>query len=111
MASDQIRADMVETTEFPHLVQKYEVQGVPHTVINDFYGFVGPLSELETSYEILRAIGKEAPPIKVSEEQVEGVPYPHGHHHHEHEHAPEKPKSQKKKKASGKKAGKKSKKK
>lgn len=32
---DKVKADMVETTEFPHLSQKYEVQGVPRTVINE----------------------------------------------------------------------------
>ena len=30
-----VRADMVEATEFPHLVQKYNVFGVPKTVVND----------------------------------------------------------------------------
>jgi glutaredoxin-like protein len=33
--SDRVRADMIEITEFPHLVQKYQVQGVPKTVINE----------------------------------------------------------------------------
>ncbi|MBN2304000.1 MAG: thioredoxin family protein [Anaerolineae bacterium] len=34
-ASDKVTADMVEVTEFPHLGQKYNVMGVPRTVIND----------------------------------------------------------------------------
>ncbi len=33
-ASDKVKADMVEVTEFPHLGQKYSVMGVPRTVIN-----------------------------------------------------------------------------
>ena len=33
--SKHIRADMVEATEFPHLANKYNVSGVPHTVIGD----------------------------------------------------------------------------
>lgn len=33
--SDMVKADMVETSEFPHLTQKYSVQGVPRTVINE----------------------------------------------------------------------------
>lgn len=33
--SPKVRADMVESTEFPHLVNKYHVQGVPRTVINE----------------------------------------------------------------------------
>ncbi|MBN1679314.1 MAG: thioredoxin family protein [Anaerolineae bacterium] len=35
MASDMVQADMVEVTEFPHLGQKYDVMGVPRTVINE----------------------------------------------------------------------------
>jgi glutaredoxin-like protein len=35
MASDKVKADMVEATEFPHLSQKYNVMGVPRTVINE----------------------------------------------------------------------------
>jgi glutaredoxin-like protein len=33
--SDRVKADMVEATEFPHLSQKYQVMGVPKTVINE----------------------------------------------------------------------------
>ncbi|MBW1692289.1 MAG: glutaredoxin, partial [Deltaproteobacteria bacterium] len=29
MASEQITADMVEGSEFPYLINKYNVQGVP----------------------------------------------------------------------------------
>jgi glutaredoxin-like protein len=35
LASDKVTADMVEVTEFPHLGQRYNVMGVPRTVIND----------------------------------------------------------------------------
>ncbi|NLE46725.1 MAG: glutaredoxin [Chloroflexi bacterium] len=34
LASPRVSAAMVEATEFPHLAQKYEVMGVPRTVIN-----------------------------------------------------------------------------
>ena len=33
--SKNVTADMIELTEFPHLAQKYAVQGVPRTVINE----------------------------------------------------------------------------
>ena len=33
--SDKVKADMVEISEFPHLAQKYNVQGVPRTLINE----------------------------------------------------------------------------
>lgn len=35
MASDLVTADMVEATEFPELSMKYQVMGVPRTVINE----------------------------------------------------------------------------
>jgi len=35
IASDMVRADGIEVIEFPHLGQKYQVQGVPRTVINE----------------------------------------------------------------------------
>lgn len=35
MESDRVVGDMVEATEFPHLSQKYQVMGVPRTVINE----------------------------------------------------------------------------
>ncbi len=34
-ASAKVRADMVEANEFPHLSMKYNVMGVPRTVINE----------------------------------------------------------------------------
>jgi glutaredoxin-like protein len=35
IASPMVRADMVEAQEFPHLATKYQVMGVPRTVINE----------------------------------------------------------------------------
>ena len=35
LESDLVTADMVEATEFPHLSNKYNVMGVPRTVINE----------------------------------------------------------------------------
>ena len=35
VACDQVRADMVEVVEFPHLATKYQVMGVPRTVIDE----------------------------------------------------------------------------
>ena len=35
METDKVHASMVEATEFPHLANKYQVSGVPHTVIGD----------------------------------------------------------------------------
>lgn len=35
VASPMVRADMIEAQEFPHLITKYQVMGVPRTVINE----------------------------------------------------------------------------
>lgn len=35
LENDNIKADMVEAIEFPHLAQRYRVMGVPRTVINE----------------------------------------------------------------------------
>jgi glutaredoxin-like protein len=43
--SDMIRADVIDTTEFPQLAQKYGVMGVPKVVINEKVEFVGALNE------------------------------------------------------------------
>lgn len=45
MASDMVTADMVEATEFPHLANKYQVQGVPRTVINESIHVEGAVPE------------------------------------------------------------------
>lgn len=43
--SPHVVADMVEITEFPHLAQKYSVQGVPRTTINEKWFVEGAAPE------------------------------------------------------------------
>jgi predicted DsbA family dithiol-disulfide isomerase len=43
--SDLISADMVEVTEFPYLAQKYQVMGVPRTVIDETIHIEGAVPE------------------------------------------------------------------
>ena len=45
MASDLVRAETVEATEFPHLVTRYQVYGVPLTVINEVLHIEGAVPE------------------------------------------------------------------
>ena len=45
MESDWIRADMVEATEFSHLANKYQVYGVPRTIINETIQVEGAVPE------------------------------------------------------------------
>jgi predicted DsbA family dithiol-disulfide isomerase len=46
---------MVEAIEFPHLAHKYDVSGVPKTVINETVQFVGAVTEAEFITQILNA--------------------------------------------------------
>lgn len=46
MESDLIHSDMVEAIEFPHLSNKYHVQGVPRTVINETVHMEGAAPEM-----------------------------------------------------------------
>jgi predicted DsbA family dithiol-disulfide isomerase len=43
--SDLIKADMVEVIEFPHLATKYQVMGVPRTVMNETVHVEGAVPE------------------------------------------------------------------
>ncbi len=43
--SDLVAAHMVESTEFPHLAQRYGVMGVPKTVFNDLHAIDGAVPE------------------------------------------------------------------
>jgi glutaredoxin-like protein len=56
VASPMVRADMVEATEFPQLAIKYQVMGVPRTVINETVHIEGAAPEpmvLEKLQEVL----------------------------------------------------------
>ncbi len=55
LASDQITAEAIEAAEFPDLVQKYRVQGVPKTVINETIEFVGAVPEKQALQHVLKA--------------------------------------------------------
>jgi hypothetical protein len=43
--SPLVIADMVEATEFPHLAIKYQLMGVPKTVINEELHIEGAIPE------------------------------------------------------------------
>lgn len=55
-----ITADMIEATEFPHLVHKYHIFGVPKTVINETISFEGAVPEHVFLQNVLKAIHPEA---------------------------------------------------
>jgi glutaredoxin-like protein len=57
MESEQIRADMVEAIEFPHLSNKYGVYGVPRTVINESVHQEGAVPEPLLLAKLQEAVG------------------------------------------------------
>lgn len=56
VASEQVRADCIEATEFPDLSQRYGVMAVPKIVINDRVEFEGALPERDFLSAVLRAV-------------------------------------------------------
>jgi len=55
LESEYITSDMIESAEFPHLVSKYGVMGVPKVVINEEFGFEGALPEPSFVEEVVKA--------------------------------------------------------
>lgn len=54
--SSKVVADMVEATEFPQLAMKYQVQGVPRTVINETHSLEGMQPEDAVLQEVLASV-------------------------------------------------------
>jgi predicted DsbA family dithiol-disulfide isomerase len=54
--NEHITADVVEVSEFIDMAQRYRVQGVPKTVVNDRIEIVGAVPEPRFVQEILKAI-------------------------------------------------------
>jgi glutaredoxin-like protein len=58
LESPRITADMIEATEFPYLTHKYNVAGVPRTVINETAVIEGAVPE-ETFLDAVLKAGRE----------------------------------------------------
>jgi predicted DsbA family dithiol-disulfide isomerase len=56
MENELITADAVEVSEFPHLSQKYNIRGVPKTVINEEHSIEGSGPEQIFLSKILEAV-------------------------------------------------------
>ena len=69
MENPRIRAEVIEATEFPELVQQYGVRGVPKTVINDKVQFEGAVPEEVMVEHVLSALTRPS-----KEEQNESLP-------------------------------------
>lgn len=59
LESPRIKSDMVESTEFPHLAQKYNVFGVPKTVINEMISVEGAVPEESFLENVLKALNPQ----------------------------------------------------
>lgn len=57
--NENIRADMVESAEFPDLVRKYNIVGVPKTIINEVHSFEGAVAVPSAYMEILKTVNLE----------------------------------------------------
>ncbi len=55
--SPQISATAINATEYPDLVHRYNVNGVPKTVINDAAEIVGAVAEADLIREVLKQSG------------------------------------------------------
>jgi predicted DsbA family dithiol-disulfide isomerase len=56
--SPMVTADAIEAIEFPHLANKYSVQGVPRTVINDKIPIEGAAPEMMVVEAIKKALAE-----------------------------------------------------
>ena len=58
--NENIRADMIDGAEFPHLVNRYDVHGVPVTVVNGRRAFEGALEPGPAVLGILKVVDPDA---------------------------------------------------
>ena len=56
LENDFITGDMIEAAEFPHLTNKYNVFGVPKTIVNEEIQFEGALPEAAFVSQVIAAI-------------------------------------------------------
>jgi predicted DsbA family dithiol-disulfide isomerase len=65
VASERVRAECIEATQFPELSQRYRVMAVPKIVINDRVVFEGAVPEGQFVNAVLRAVdGPAAAPAQ-----------------------------------------------
>ncbi len=60
LASPKVRSRVVEANEFPELSDRFQVQGVPRTVVNRSGAFVGALPEAMFVESVLKLASNEA---------------------------------------------------
>jgi len=58
--SPNVTADVIEASEFPELIQRYGVRGVPKTMINESAGVEGAVPEADLLGRITQAAGQSS---------------------------------------------------
>jgi glutaredoxin-like protein len=58
MENDNIKADMIEATEYPHLSMRYNIKGVPKTIIDESTFIEGTLPESELVEKLIEVYNK-----------------------------------------------------
>jgi predicted DsbA family dithiol-disulfide isomerase len=61
LAGPRVRTEIIEATEFPDLVARYAVRGVPKTVINDRLVLDGAVPEADL-WRAVEEAGRAQPP-------------------------------------------------
>ncbi len=61
LATDRVRADVIEASEYPELARKYEIRAVPKTIVNERYDLLGAVPPGELLKTVMAA-GGPAPP-------------------------------------------------
>jgi predicted DsbA family dithiol-disulfide isomerase len=56
IASERVRSECIEATEFPELSQRYQVSAVPKIIINDRVEFAGAIPESDFVNAVLQAV-------------------------------------------------------
>jgi Thioredoxin domain len=56
--NEHITADVVEVSEFIDMAQRYRVQGVPKTVVNERFEMVGAVPEPRFMQQVFEALDK-----------------------------------------------------
>jgi glutaredoxin-like protein len=65
--SEMVKADVIESSEFPDLAVKYNVIGVPKIIINETVEFVGAFNEDLFAEHVLLGAFQPLPPLPVPE--------------------------------------------
>lgn len=71
LVSPMVTARTIEANEFPDLSRRFEVQGVPRTVVNESGAFVGALPEMQFVDAVLQLAGVAADPDEGLDEPAE----------------------------------------